>query len=107
MCWFDRTAGEDRSEYAGWHRDLSASFKQVGASIVNTSRALPRKSRRARHLGECGFRWLVYYIIDELRKSGVIGEINSYKAGQRLASKHVNHYVTDGEVMAASLMVKV
>jgi hypothetical protein len=46
------------------------------------------------------------YIIDELRKSGVIGEINSYKAGQRLASKHVNHYVTDGEVTAASLMVK-
>jgi hypothetical protein len=37
----------------------------------------------------------------------VIGEINSYKAGQRLASKHVNHYVTDGEVTAASLMVKV
>jgi hypothetical protein len=28
--------------------------------VVNTSRALPRKSRRARHLGECGFRWLVY-----------------------------------------------
>jgi len=45
---------------AGWHRDLSASLKQVGASIVNTSRALPRKSRRARHLGECGFRWLLY-----------------------------------------------
>jgi hypothetical protein len=47
------------------------------------------------------------YITDELRKSGVIGEINSYKAGQRLASKYVNHYVTDGEVTAASLMVKI
>jgi hypothetical protein len=35
----------------------------------------------------------------------VIGEINSYKAGQRLASNQVNHYVTDGEV--TSLMVKV
>ena len=46
------------------------------------------------------------YIIDELRKSGVISEINSYK-GQRLTGKHVNHYVTDGEVTAASLMVKV
>jgi hypothetical protein len=47
------------------------------------------------------------YIVDELRKSAVIGEINSYKAGQRLASGHVNHYVTDGEVTAASIMVKV
>jgi hypothetical protein len=47
------------------------------------------------------------YIIDELRKSGVISEINSYKAGQRLAGEHVNHYVTDGEVATASLIVKV
>jgi len=51
--------------------------------------------------------WSAITLLDELRKSGVIGEINSYKAGQRLASKHVNHYVTDGEVTAASLMVKV
>jgi hypothetical protein len=51
--------------------------------------------------------WSAIYIIDELGKSAVIGEINSYKPGQRLASKHVNHYVTDGEVTAASLMVKV
>jgi len=29
------------------------------------------------------------------------------QAGQRLASEHVNHYITDGEVTAASLMVKV
>ena len=47
------------------------------------------------------------YIIDELTKSGVIAGISSYKAGQRLASKHVNHYVTDGEVAAASLTIKV
>ena len=47
------------------------------------------------------------YIIDELRKSGVIDEVNSIKAGQLLAGEHVNHYVTDGEVTAASLIVKV
>jgi hypothetical protein len=47
------------------------------------------------------------YIITELRRSGVIGDINAYKAGQRLSSKHVNHYITDGEVAAASLMVNV
>jgi hypothetical protein len=37
------------------------------------------------------------YIIDELRKSGVIDAINSIKAGQLLAGERVNHYVTDGE----------
>ena len=30
-----------------------------------------------------------------------------HRAGQNLASEHVNHYVTDGEVMAASLVVEV
>jgi hypothetical protein len=47
------------------------------------------------------------YIIDELRKSGVIREINLYKAGQQLVGKRVNHYVTDGEVTAANLVVEV
>ena len=47
------------------------------------------------------------YIIDELRKSGVIDAINSIKAGQLLAGESVNHYVTDGEVTAASLIVEV
>ena len=39
--------------------------------------------------------------------SGVLGEINLYKAGQHLPSEHVNHYVTDGEITAASLVVEV
>jgi hypothetical protein len=45
--------------------------------------------------------------MDELRKNAVIGEITSYKAGQHLASEHVNHYFTDGEVTAANLVVEV
>jgi hypothetical protein len=47
------------------------------------------------------------YIVSELRRSGVIGEVKFYKAGQHLASENVNHYVTDGEVAAASLLVNV
>jgi hypothetical protein len=47
------------------------------------------------------------YIVSDLRRSGVIGEIKFYKAGQHLASEHVNHCVTDGEVAAASLIVNV
>ena len=47
------------------------------------------------------------YIVGELRRSGVLGAIKLYKAGQQLPGKHVNHYITDGEVAAADLMVKV
>jgi hypothetical protein len=47
------------------------------------------------------------YIVSELRKSGVIEGVKLYKAGQQLPGEHVNHYITDGDVAAASLTVKV
>jgi LssY-like putative type I secretion system component LssY len=46
------------------------------------------------------------YIIAELKKYGVVGDLNSYRAGQHLPAERVNHYVTDGEVIAASLTVE-
>jgi hypothetical protein len=47
------------------------------------------------------------YIIAELRKNQVIADVNSYQARHNLVTEHVNHYVTDGEVVAASLVVQV
>jgi hypothetical protein len=47
------------------------------------------------------------YIIAELKKNRVIGDLNLYRAGQHLPAERVNHYVTDGEVIAASLAVEV
>jgi LssY C-terminus len=78
----------------------------IGAGTKDTGISLTRLTLQITHATDSDTNVEREYIIDELRKSGGIGEINSYKAGQRLAGKHVNHYVTDGEVAAASLMIK-
>jgi hypothetical protein len=79
----------------------------IGAGTKDTGISLTRLTFQITHATDSDTNVERDYIIDELRKSGVIGRINSYKAGQRLASEHVNHYVTDGEVAAASLTVEV
>jgi hypothetical protein len=79
----------------------------IGAGTKDTGITFTRLTFQFTHATDSDTNVERDYIIDELRKSGVIGEINSYKAGQRLASKHVNHYVTDGEVTSASLKVNV
>ena len=43
------------------------------------------------------------FIVSELERVGAIESLTSYAAGQRLLAGRVNHYVTDGEVAAASL----
>jgi hypothetical protein len=79
----------------------------IGAGTKDTGISLTRLTFQITHATDSDTNVERDYIIDELRKSGVIGDINSYKAGQRLASEHVNHYVTDGEVTAASLIADV
>ena len=79
----------------------------VGAATKDTGISLTRLTFQITHATDSDTNTERDYIIDELRKKGVIGAINSYKAGQHLASEHVNHYVTDGEVTAANLVVEV
>jgi hypothetical protein len=45
------------------------------------------------------------YIVSELRKSRVIGDVTSYQSGQRLNIERVNRYVTDRSVSVANLTV--
>jgi hypothetical protein len=78
----------------------------VGAGTKDTGISLTWLTFQITHATDSDTNVERDYIIDDLRKSEVVGEIISYKAGQRLASKHVNHYVTDGEVTAANLIVK-
>lgn len=78
----------------------------IGAGTKDTGISLTRLTLQITHATDSDTNAERDYIIDELRKSEVIGEINLYKAGQRLASKQVNHYITDGEVKAASLVVE-
>ena len=42
-------------------------------------------------------------IVSELKAAGAIASVISHRAGERLLAGRVNHYVTDGEVAAASL----
>ena len=88
-----------------WRRPPDAECVHwIGAGTKDTGISLTRLTFQITHATDSDTNVERDYIIDELRKSGVIGEVNSYKAGQRLASKHVNHYVTDDEVTAASPM---
>lgn len=78
----------------------------IGAGTKDTGISLTRLTFQITHATDSDTNAERDYIIDELRRSEVIGEINSYKAGQHLASERVNHYITDGEVTAASLVVE-
>lgn len=79
----------------------------VGAGTKDTGISLTRLTFQITHATDSDTNVERDYIIDELRKSGVIDEVNSIKAGQLLAGERVNRYVTDGEVTAASLVVEV
>ena len=45
------------------------------------------------------------HIIAELTKSRAIEAVRLFQSGQDLLTEHVNHYVTDGEIALASLVV--
>lgn len=79
----------------------------IGAGTKDTGISLTRLTLQITHATDSDTNAERDYIIDELRKSGALGAINLYKAGQHLPSEHVNHYVTDGEITAASLVVEV
>jgi hypothetical protein len=78
----------------------------IGAGTKDTGISLTRLTFQITHATDSDTNAERDYIIDELRKSGTLGEINLYKAGQHLPSQHVNHYITDGEIKAASLVVE-
>jgi hypothetical protein len=79
----------------------------IGAGTKDTGISFTRLTFQITHATDSDTNAERDYIIDELRKSGAIGKVNLYKAGQRLIGEHVNHYITDGEVAAAGLLGEV
>jgi hypothetical protein len=79
----------------------------VGAATKDTGISLTRLTFQITHATDPDTNTERDDIIDELTKNEVIGEINSYRAGQHLGGKQVNYYVTDGEVKVASLLVEI
>jgi hypothetical protein len=46
------------------------------------------------------------FIVDELKRSGVIGQVTLAQTGDPLIAGHVNHYITDGDVAVAGLELR-
>lgn len=79
----------------------------IGAGTKDTGISLTRLTFQITHATDSDTNMERDYIVGELRKSGVIGETKLYQAGQQLSGEHVNRYITDGEIAAANLTVKV
>jgi LssY C-terminus len=79
----------------------------VGAGTKDTGFSLTQLTFQITHATDSDTNAEREFIIAELTGCKAIGEITSYKARQRLQGEHVNHYVTDGEVAAATLVIEV
>jgi LssY C-terminus len=76
----------------------------VGAGTKDIGFSLTRLTFQVTHATASDTNVERGYIVNELRKSGVIENVTLYKAGDQLLTKHVNHYITDGEIAVAELI---
>jgi hypothetical protein len=79
----------------------------VGAGTKDTGFSLTQLTFQITHATDADTNAERDYITGELTKNRVIGDVNSYRSGQHLPTEHVNHYITDGEVTVANLLVEV
>ena len=78
----------------------------VGAGTRDTGLSLTRLTFQITHATDSDTNAERDHIIAELTKSRTIEAVKVYQSGQDLLTEHVNHYVTDGEIALASLVVK-
>jgi hypothetical protein len=78
----------------------------VGAGTKDTGFSLTRLTFQITHATDADTNAERDYIIDALRRTGVIDEASRYQTGDRLITAGVNHYVTDGDVAVAELVEK-
>jgi hypothetical protein len=77
----------------------------VGAGTRDTGLSLTRLTFQITHATDADTNVERDYIINALENTGSIEAVKVYQAGQRLATERVNHYITDGRVTLASLVV--
>jgi len=75
----------------------------VGAGTRDTGLSLTRMTFQMTHATDSDTNAERNYIVEELNKRGVIGKVTNYKTGDELITKHVNHYVTDGDIAVAEI----
>jgi Ca2+/Na+ antiporter len=79
----------------------------VGAGTKDTGFSLTRLTFQITHATDSDTNAERDFIMRELNTIGAINEINICRPRQRLTAAPVNHYITDGEVAAASLAAEV
>jgi hypothetical protein len=79
----------------------------IGAGTRDTGFSLTQLTFQVTHATDSDTNAERDYIVAELSKYQVIGEIRIYRSGQQLSTERVNHYITDGEVTVAALAVKI
>ncbi|WP_414475124.1 LssY C-terminal domain-containing protein [Microvirga sp. M2] len=77
----------------------------VGAGTRDTGLSLTRLTFQITHATDSDTNVERDFIIAELESIGSIVDVKVYRAGQCLATEHVNHYTSDGQVTLASLIV--
>jgi hypothetical protein len=83
----------------------NASVLWVGAGTKDTGFSLTQLTFQITHATDSDTNAERDYIIADLKKDRVIGDVKSYRAGQQLTTERVNRYITDGEVTLACLSV--
>ncbi len=78
----------------------------VGAGTRDTGFSLTQLTFKVTHATDADTNAERDYIITELVKHGVVGDVTTYQARQHLPAQQVNHYITDGAVIAARLEVE-
>ena len=78
---------------------------RFGAGTRDTGLSLTRLSFQITHATDSDTNAERDFIIAELTKSRSIEAVKVYQSGQGLPAEHINHYITDGEIMLASLVV--
>jgi hypothetical protein len=77
----------------------------VGAGTRDTGLSLTRFTFQITHATDSDTNAERDYIIAELSRSRSIEAVKVYRSGQGLPTGQVNHYITDGEIMLARLVI--
>jgi LssY C-terminus len=79
----------------------------VGAGTKDTGFSLTQLTFQITHATDSDTIAERDFIVAELRKIPVIEDVQSFQSGQNLSAERVNHYITDGEVTLANLVVEI
>jgi hypothetical protein len=78
----------------------------VGAGTRDTGFSLTRLTFQITHATDPDTNAERDYIVSELARTRQIGDVTSYQSGQHLAVGRFQHYVTDGDVSVANLLIE-